>query len=203
MEGPWLISYAVLWVLVLTLALLALSHSRLLGLLHQRLGPGIARAAADGPALGTAIAEIQATTLFGQPWSRRFPVGGESMLVFVSPQCLACNELIPHVKDFIARFGARAEVLLLSVMEDAAMNRAYADYARLDGIPYLIAGRFASAMQIAGTPYALKLDSNGTVLAKGIVNNFEHLVSLWNMKAPPEAGVTGGNRKAVTEDAIA
>jgi methylamine dehydrogenase accessory protein MauD len=184
-EGAWLASYIVLWFLVVALSLLALSHSRLIGLLYRRLGPGIARPVAEGPAVGTRIEEIRAATLFGQPWIRRFPVEGDSLAVFVSPQCLACNELMPHVKDFLARFGSRVDLHLLSVLGDPAMNRAYIGFAGLDQVSYLIADRFAAQLQVPGTPYACKLDKDGVIVARGIVNHFEHLVSLWNATSPP------------------
>jgi methylamine dehydrogenase accessory protein MauD len=181
LEVSWLVSYVVLWIVVVALGLLALSHSRLLGLLYQRIGPGIARPASDGPAVGTRIAEIEATTILGLPWVRRFPVETDSLAIFVSPQCLACNELMPHVKDFLNRFGARIDLLLLSVVGDPAMNRAYVDFAKLHDAPYLIADRFAAAVQVAGTPYGFKLNKDGVILSKGIVNHYEHLVSLWNV----------------------
>jgi methylamine dehydrogenase accessory protein MauD len=184
MEASWLVSYVVLWIVVVALGFLALSHSRLLGVLYQRIGPGIARATSDGPAVGARISEIYATTLLGLPWVRRFPAEADSLAIFVSPQCLACNELMPHVKDFLDRFGTQIDLLLLSVLGDPAMNRAYVDLAKLHGAPYLIADRFAASVQVAGTPYGFKLNKDGVVLAKGIVNHYEHLVSLWNMTGP-------------------
>jgi methylamine dehydrogenase accessory protein MauD len=186
LEVGWLASYVVLWIVVVALGFLVLSHSRLLGLLYQRIGPGIARATTDGPAVGTRITEIEGTTLFGRPWVRRFPFETDSLAIFVSPQCLACNELMPHVKDFLDRFGARIDLLLLSVLGDPAMNRAYVDFAKLHDAPYLIADRFAASIQVTGTPYGFKLDKNGVIIAKGIVNHYEHLVSLWNVTSPEQ-----------------
>ena len=174
------ISLVVLWIVVVALGLLVLSQSRLIGLLLQRIGPGIARPVAEGPAVGTRIEEIEAATLFGQPWIRRFPIATDSLAIFVSPQCQTCNELIPHVKDFLARFGSRVELNLFSLLADPSMNRAYVDFAKLENVPYLIADRFAAKLQVAGTPDGFKFDKNGVILAKGIINHFEHLVSLWN-----------------------
>jgi methylamine dehydrogenase accessory protein MauD len=170
-----------LWVIVVALGLLALSHSRLLGLMYLRMGPGVARPLPEGPAVGSSIPEITATTVHGQTWTRQFPVAGESLLIFISPQCQACNELMPHVRDFVERLGAKAEIHLLSVLGDVPMNRAYVEFARLENVPYLIADTFARHIDIASTPFGFKLDRNGRVLAKGVVNHFEHLASLWNV----------------------
>ena len=187
MAGSWLVSYIVLWTITIALALLALSHSRLLGLLYQRIGPAVSRPTQDGPSVGTRIAEIEATTMFGRPWVRRFPTATSSLVIFVSPQCQACNELMPHVRDFRDRFRTQCDVLLLSVLGDPALNRAYVDFAKLHDTPYLIADRFAAKVEVAGTPYGFKLDKNGVILAKGIVNHFEHLVSLWNVTSDLES----------------
>jgi len=192
-----------LWIVVVALGLLALSHSRLLGLMYQRIGPGVARPLPEGPEVGTRIEEIQAITLEGQPWSRRFPIENESMLIFISPQCQACNELTPHVKDFLDRLGSQADLHLLSVMGDPAMNRAYVEYARLHGAPYLIADRFARQIQILATPYGFKLDKNGVILAKGVVNHFEHLASLWNVTESDRVDSAARDRDVQEEDVIA
>jgi methylamine dehydrogenase accessory protein MauD len=161
------------------LGLLALSLSRLLGLVYQRLGPGIARPLAEGPDVGSSIEEIKGTTVWGEPWLREFPSNRDSLLVFVSPQCLACNELMPHVHDFLEQHGSMADVVLVSVLGDLEMNRAYLRFAKLDKVSYLVGDRFAAKLEIAATPYALKVERTGRIAAKGVVNHFEHLVSLW------------------------
>jgi methylamine dehydrogenase accessory protein MauD len=181
LENPFQASVVVLWIVVLALGFLALAHSRLIGLLLQRIGPGIARPVAEGPPVGTRVEKLQATTLFGQSWTKQFPAENESLAIFISPQCQACNELMPHVKDFLGCFGARAELHLFSLLSDPAMNRAYVDFAKLEEARYLIADRLAAKLQVTGTPYGFKFDRNGVILAKGIVNHFEHLVSLWNV----------------------
>lgn len=203
MEGIWLGSYIALWVVVVALGLVVLSHSRLLGLMYQRIGPGVARPLPEGPDVGKRIEEIQAMTLLGQPWSRQFPIGNESMLIFVSPQCQACSELVPHVKDFLNRLGAEADVHLLSVLKDPGMNRAYVEYAKLHNAPYLIADAFARQIQVGATPYGFKLDKNGVILAKGVVNHFEHLASLWNITEGDRGNPEPRVKDVQEEDVIA
>jgi methylamine dehydrogenase accessory protein MauD len=203
LDGIWLGSYVALWIVVVALALLALSHSRLIGLMFQRLGPGVARPLPEGPAVGTPIGEVQAVTLDGQPWNRRFPVENESMVIFISPQCQACNELMPHVRDFLQRLGSGADLQLLSVLGDRAMNRAYVEYAGLHSIPYLIADNFARQVQVSATPYGFKFDKNGVILAKGVVNHFEHLVSLWNVTEADRVTSPAVDTKVQQEDVVA
>lgn len=184
MEGGWLASYIALWIVTVALCVLALSHSRLIGLLYERLGPGVARALADGPDVGTSLSELSGVTLSGETWRRRFPGGRAYLLIFVSPQCQACNELMPHARDFAARHGRSTDVVLMSVLGDLGMNVAYARFSRLDEVEYVVANRLADTLRIAATPYALRISPEGTVEAKGVVNNYEHLSSF----LAPQAG---------------
>lgn len=176
MEGPWLVSYLILWLVVLALGLVALAHSRLLGVMYQRIGPAPARPLDD--VFPPMIAEIYGVTLLDQPWKRTFPSTLPLLAIYVSPQCQSCNELMPHVKDFAKEHGDRIEVILLSVLRDFTMNQAYARFARLDQIPYIIADRFSEKFPVPVTPYAIMVDGAGQVVSKGVVNNFEHLVDL-------------------------
>lgn len=187
MEGVWLISYLVLWGVTLLLALVVLAHSRLLGLLHHRFGPAHARPMADGPPLGTQIERLTARRLDGSAWDYSFPAPTDLLLVFVSPQCATCNELMPHVCD-LARSHSDLDLVLMSTMDDLEMNRAYARFARVGKLTYLLAGETASRLDIEGTPYAIHLDPQGVVTAKGLVNNYEHLLSLRRPLATPALG---------------
>ena len=203
MEGLWLASYVALWIVAAALGLVALSHSRLLGLMYRRIGPGIARPLTEGPELETRIEEIQARTVDEQEWSRKFPIDHESLVIFISPQCQACNELIPHVKDFLDRVGWSADLKLISVLADAGMNRAYVEYKQLRNVGYLIGEGFARQVQITATPYALKLGSNGAVLAKGVVNDYEQLASLWNVSESDRRDRAASGSNSGEEDKVA
>lgn len=180
MEGGWLISYVALWLLVIAAVLTLLVHSRLLGILHQRLGPSAAKALSDGPEVGEVLRSLDGKDLDGADWSFVFPSGRPVLAVFISPQCDACGVLMPHVKDYWRSRGEN-ELLLISTIPHQAMNRAYVDYLGLLGIPYLLGGDLAHKLNIEGTPYAVAFDAGGRVIAKGLVNHFEHLISLQPM----------------------
>lgn len=176
LDSGWLVSYIILWILVIALALVALSHSRLLGVIFQRVGPAPARPLTDK--FPESITEIYGVTLLDQPWSRKFPAPRPTVAIFVSPQCQTCNALIPHVKDFVHERGQTVDTVLLSILHDFTMNQAYAQFAELDAIPYIIADRFSEMFPVPVTPYAICLNEGGVVVSKGVVNHYEHLVSL-------------------------
>jgi methylamine dehydrogenase accessory protein MauD len=130
---------------------------------------------------------LTARRLDGSPWDYSFPASTDLLLVFISPQCATCNELMPHVRD-LARTHSDLDLVLMSTMDDLEMNRAYANFARLGKLTYLLAGEAAARLDIEGTPYAIHLDPQGVVTAKGLVNNYEHLLSLRRPLAPPALG---------------
>lgn len=179
MEGIWLISYIVLWVVVLLLGIVILAHSRLIGILHHRLRPSAARQLADGPEIGTKLKDLDGKKLDGTRWVWDFPASTELLLAFLSPQCQTCNDLIPHLKDFVKTYQD-VTVVLLSVLDHLPMNQAYASYSNLEKMNYVISSKLANDFAIEGTPYFLRVNEKGVVVAKGLVNNYEHLVSLIN-----------------------
>lgn len=186
MADGWLIAFIAQWVLLVLLALVVLAHSRLLGLLHMRLGPAGARPLADGPPIGTTIEQLTGLLLDGSRWELRFPQRTEVILVFVSPQCETCNALLPHAAAFI-RAKPELPVKLVSTIDDAQMNRAYVSYRRIDARHYVLGEELAHRLDIEGTPYALRIDQGGKVIAKGVVNSFENLVLLLRQNEfPPD-----------------
>ena len=177
METGWLISYVILWAITILLVVVVLAHSRLLGLLHYRFGPAAARPLADGPDIGTQIKEIFGLNVNNERWSMNFPAKMELVLIFISPQCSTCNEILPHIADF-ALTEKSLNVVLMSIIDDVGMNRAYVAYKNLDKMTYLINEKLSDELNIEAIPYALYLNTEGILVAKGLVNNYENLKGL-------------------------
>jgi methylamine dehydrogenase accessory protein MauD len=184
MADGWLIAFIAQWILLVSLALVVLAHSRLLGLLHARLGPAGARPLADGPPIGAKIGQLSGRLLDGSPWDAQLPQHAEVILIFISPQCETCNALLRHANDFI-RAKPQLLVKLVSTIDDIQMNRAYVSYRRIDARHYVLGEKMAHDLDIEGTPYALRIDESGRLVAKGIVNSFENLIGLAKQKDIP------------------
>ncbi len=63
---------------------------------------------------------------------------------------------------------------------DAAKHQRFIETADLKAFPYVVSTELGLAYRVARLPFAVLLDSNGTVKAKGLVNNREQLESLFN-----------------------
>src|SRR5438093_854046 len=105
MHGWWAISYVVLWLLVVALALLVLALARQVGTLHLRLGPrGALEIDDEGPPLGEAPEPVDVRDLDG----RAFTIGGPGaaqLVLFVSPSCAVCRDVLPSLG--VAAAGGR------------------------------------------------------------------------------------------------
>lgn len=173
-SGWWLVSYVVLWILVVALSILVLALARQIGVLHLRLGPrGALEIDDEGPPLGEAPEPADARTLDGRELTVAGP-GEPQLLFFVSPGCPICKQLLPSLAP--AARAARMAPLAIVDVEEPAAREAYAHNGA--GLPLVASPELARRYDIPGTPYAVVLDAIGVVRAKGTVNNLEQIEGL-------------------------
>lgn len=169
MRGWWAISYVMLWLLVLVLSLVVVSLARQIGTLHLRLAPrGALEVDAEGPNLGEASEPV----VVRAPGGELVAVGGPGdpqLLLFVSPGCSLCRDVLPAL-PVAARTGGMMPIV---ISDSDAMHPAAPA-----GVPGVVAPEVARAYGVPGTPYAVALDAIGIVRAKGLVNNLEQLEGL-------------------------
>ena len=164
-------------VLTLVLAVLMFGLARQVGVLHERVAPMGAMTSDRGPEVGELAPTLSAATLAGDPVA----VGGPSsrgrsrLLLFVSPACPVCKKLLPIACSFAN--AERIDVLLVGD-GDVAEQRAMVQRHALEGLPYINSPQVGMAFHVGKLPYAILLDAQGVIRAKGLVNNREHLESL-------------------------
>src|SRR5438105_7547321 len=174
MHGWWAVSYVVLWVLVAGLALLVLALARQVGTLHLRLGPrGALEIDVEGPALGEAPEPMDLTALDGTPVTLGGP-GAEQLLLFVSPGCPVCRDVLPSIGPAARAAGMQPLVVAEADLDEA---RHLLGEVRFTA-PLVPAPDAVTAYDVPGTPYAVVLDAFGVVRAKGTVNDLEQLEGL-------------------------
>jgi methylamine dehydrogenase accessory protein MauD len=162
----------------LVLAILLFGLARQVGILHERVAPMGAMTSDHGPAAGEMSPQVSATTLAGE----NIVVGGSStrglsrLLMFVSPTCPVCKKLLPIVRSF-STAEERIEIVLVGdgdVAEQLAMIKQYG----LERVTYVNSPQVGMAFHVGKLPYAILIDAEGIIRAKGLVNNREHLESL-------------------------
>lgn len=174
MNGWWLASYLVLWLLVVALVVVVVALARQIGTLHLRMGPrGALEIDDEGPALGEAPESFEVTTIDGDAIHIGGP-GEAQLLMFVSPGCMVCEQVLPAI-GAVARAGSFVPYVLTDV-DPFEAERAF----RPKRLPASVASArpVVESLRVPGTPYVVLLDDRGVVLAKGTINNLEQMEGL-------------------------
>lgn len=179
MTAIWLVSYIVLWLLVLGELLIIFALARQIGLLHSRLGPAGARVTNVGLELGQEAPAFHEKDLRGRDVTLGSERGKPTMLIFVSPGCSTCSELMPAVNTIVRR-EKKVELVIVSLLQDEIINRDFASRYKVADYQYIVAPHLSQLYQVEASPYAVLVDAEGKVFTKGITNHLEHLESLLN-----------------------
>jgi len=123
------------------------------------------------------------------------PQSKPSLLIFVSAGCPSCSELAPHILRLWKHERRRINFVLVSISKEKEENEEFVLAHRLGGIPFVTAPEVPTAYKIHAAPFAVVLDQEGIVKAKGLVNTVEHLESLLNAVEVGEPTVESYMRK--------
>lgn len=172
------VSHVLLWVAVVGLAVLVLALLRQIGLLHDRVAPAGALMGAEEPRVGEHAPAFELRDWLGRPTrvGGIDPAGKRTLLLFTSPTCPVCKELLP-----VARSLRDAETGLRLVVASDGTRDEHAPFVerhRLESEHYVLSEALGRSYQIARLPHAVLLDAEGVVRARGLVNSREHLESL-------------------------
>lgn len=172
-----IVSQILCWIVILGLGLGLLALARQVGVLHVRLAPAGALLTGKGPSVGEPAPVLDATTLDGVPLSigKALARGRMQLLLFVSPHCPLCKDLIPIARNF-----AKTEKLDIVFVGDDDVNEQRAMIARLEmgGIAFVNSPIVGRTFHVDRLPHAVLIGDSGMVLSKGLVNSREHLESL-------------------------
>jgi methylamine dehydrogenase accessory protein MauD len=163
--------------ITLGLAVLVFALARQIGVLHERIAPMGAMTSDRGPAVGELAPPLSMVTLAGG----RIEIGATGtavrsrLLLFVSPSCPVCKKLLPIARSFAS--AERLEIVLIGDGEPAE-QRALIEQFQLQQLPYVNSPQAGMVFQVGKLPYAVLIDAQGVIRAKGLVNHREHLESL-------------------------
>lgn len=185
----WIASLVALWLVVLLMAFLLAGALRMIGLFQLRLGDDLGALITDAGLNRGVVAPNFSALDIETGIERSFSdfVRSRTMLVFVTPTCLACRQLAPHLNEVIA---TRPEVQFVVLCTgDFASARAFADRYRIKA-PFLVdpSNRLSTEFDVKVTPLAFLLDGERRVLIRGVANDWNQLESLIR----EEGSVQGG-----------
>ncbi|HYA36254.1 MAG TPA: methylamine dehydrogenase accessory protein MauD [Candidatus Binataceae bacterium] len=173
------VSQVILWIVVIALSAVVMALVRQIGVLHERIAPMGALTIDHGPKIGE-VAPVFELGVVGGGGKIRVGAadanGKGTLLMFVSPTCPVCKKMIPIVKS-LAKESEKFVPVFASDGEEPEQER-FARENNLAPYPLVLSRELGTTYQVAKLPYAVLIDANGIVRAKGLVNTREHLESL-------------------------
>jgi methylamine dehydrogenase accessory protein MauD len=188
-SGVWLASYIVLWLVVLALAFLLAGALRQLGLMQLRLGDDPGALITDtGLERGTPAPDFTAVDAESEGLVTLSELSAKPrLIVFASPGCLSCRELIPGLNEVRK---TRPEFDFLVVCRgDVESCQGFGRMNRLEA-PMVIDtnGQIEKDYLVTLTPFAYLLDHERNVVIRGIANDWRQLESLLEQEGTLQAG---------------
>ena len=182
MSGLFLASQIFLWIAVGVLGVLVAALARQVGVLHERIAPAGALTLHQKLNTGDKAPEMTLSSLDGAEVriaGRR--QGRSQLLFFLSPDCPVCKMLLPVLKSASSAEADWLDVVLASD-GDPAQHRRLVMAEDLARFPYVLSEALGRSLGVSKLPYAVLLDEEGRIAALGLINNREHLESLFEAK---------------------
>ena len=123
MNGPWLVAFIALWIVVGVLSVTMVALLRQIGVLHQRIAPMGTHFAGEGPELNSDAPSV------GIDWSQ----SARTVLLFTSRTCTLCRELKPSLEVFRRQYR-ELRIRTVDLEEDAGVFDALA----VRSTPYVV-----------------------------------------------------------------
>ena len=176
MNEALLVSNALLWCVVIVLALVVLALARQVGVLHERVAPAGALMPTTGPEVGEHTEAETVLELGGSELTVGGPAEAATLVLWIAPTCPLCRSLVPTALSM-----ARAERLRLVFASDGdelEQHRAYVRDLQLQNHPYVVSAALGMRYAVSKLPFAALIGADGVLRSKGLVNTREHLESL-------------------------
>ena len=183
MHDALVISQIVLWIVVVILAVTVLALARQIGVLHERIAPMGALTIDKGPKVGDVAPIFDLRALNDSPVTIGGPSasGHSTMLMFVSPTCPVCKKLLPIVRSIAASETRWLRVVFTSDGDEPAQQE-FVGRHRLESFPMVLSSELGMTYRVSKLPYAVLIDEEGRIRAKGLVNTREHVESIIQAK---------------------
>jgi methylamine dehydrogenase accessory protein MauD len=194
-----IVSNILLWVAVLALLATVLALARQIGILYERIAPMGALMMDSGPGVGQPAPVLQLPALGGGMVQIGGSANRNTLLFFLSPTCPVCKKLLPIIKS-MQKAEAQSTQIVLASDGELPQHEAFRQRAALEDFPYVLSAELGMNFRVSKLPYAVLLDTQGLVRAKGLVNSREQLESLL---AAQELGVASVQEFLQTQTAKA
>jgi methylamine dehydrogenase accessory protein MauD len=180
MTAALIVSNIISWFAIVALGVLVYALSRQIGVLHERIKPVGALSLGKAIQAGDTAPVFHENSLTGG----MVRVGGEdiagksTLLFFMSSTCPVCKTLMPVLKSIGHQEKDWLKLIFASDGHEVEHMGVIREHDLRD-YPYLLSDEVGMAYQISKLPYGVLIDSKGQVAAHGLINNREHVESLF------------------------
>lgn len=173
---------SVLFLTVVGLVVAVWALARQVGILFERVAPLGALVTDAGPAVGAPAPGFVLPSIAAPGEVAIGAAAAHStLLFFLSPSCPVCKKLLPILGSIRSSERAWLRIVLASD-GDPGKQREFIAQRGLHDYPYLLSSELGMALRVSRLPFAVLIGEDGTILAKGLVNNREQIESLFNAK---------------------
>ena len=152
--------------------------ARQIGILFERVSPVGAMISDSGPGLGDRVAQLALPNLNGAGLTLAPAQGRAQLVFFLSTSCPICKALLPALKSIRSDEAGWLDVILASDGREA-LHRRLIEAEGLQEFPYALSPELGMSFRVSKLPFAVLIDGQGKVAAKGLVNSREQLESLF------------------------
>ena len=180
MSATFVVSYAILWVLVIGLSVLVVALARQVGVLHERVAPAGALMPTTGPKVGESTRKLDLKDIRGNILTigGQSPDGFSTLVLFISPTCPVCKSLVPVARSLAGYESRRLRLVFASDGDKIDQHVAYTKDLDIEKYPYVVSQELGITYAVSKLPFAVLIDGSGVLRSKGLVNSREHLESL-------------------------
>lgn len=168
------------WITILGFGVMLYALSRQIGVLHERIKPVGALSMGKALKVGESAPFFRESSLTGG----MARVGGLSadgratLVFFMSSTCPVCKILLPVLKKMGQQENQWLRLVFSSDGHELEHRELITEY-ELHDYPYLLSTEIGMTYQISKLPYGVLIAPQGHVAAHGLINNREHIESLF------------------------
>jgi methylamine dehydrogenase accessory protein MauD len=195
MNGLFIASYVLLWLVVVALAVLLIGALRQIGSLRLETGhftdvedDPIPTVQEDGPPIGSRLPALTQGAVGGNGSMPAPPMNASTLLVFMSPMCESCQHVVDPINELL---GDRSDSLRATVLLRADDQGCSAFLSVFPLQAQVICDSnhdLTGALGVHRNPFGLLYDEGGILVRKGVIKNRDELRALLgDPTATPEA----------------
>ncbi|GGB44683.1 hypothetical protein GCM10011409_22840 [Lentibacillus populi] len=162
-----------LWILLILVIISLIMVFRQFGEVYLKSSDSISR---DGLAIGEKTPELNIPLVNGNgKFNNAMFQYNPTLLTFVSPNCGACKNMVPELKDAIYQYKDRFNFILITIGKKEENQQLIQNFDISDVLYVDEDMKVFQDFRVRVTPFAFMVNEDGVVIEKGLNNGMDHI----------------------------